>query len=95
VPVAGGEETEVLRAVISWGGWALAPSGIYFATSRRSVYTDVYTIQFLDLESGAATELFRREGSFSRLAVSPDEKWILFGEGPLPQAELMLMENFR
>ncbi len=27
--------------------------------------------------------------------VSPDEKWILFGEAPGRQSELMLMENFR
>jgi hypothetical protein len=29
------------------------------------------------------------------LALSPDEKWILFGEAPGNQSELMPMENFR
>jgi hypothetical protein len=29
------------------------------------------------------------------LAVSPDEKWILFSEMPFAQSELMLVENFR
>lgn len=29
------------------------------------------------------------------MTVSPDEKWILLGEAPAWQSELMLMENFR
>jgi hypothetical protein len=29
------------------------------------------------------------------LAVSPDEAWILYGQMPAWESELMLMENFR
>jgi serine/threonine protein kinase len=34
-------------------------------------------------------------GQGTTLAVSPDEKWLLFSESGLWQADLMLMENFR
>jgi hypothetical protein len=50
------------------------------------------------LSSGRTTPLYRTQGAASghlSLAVSPDEKWILFSEAPAWQSELMLMENFR
>ena len=61
--------------------------------SRR----EEFEVQYLDFNSGRATPLFGRKGITIHwsLAVSPDEKWILFGEGPGWQSELMLMENFR
>ena len=56
-----------------------------------------FEVQYLDFGSGRATPLFRKEGvaSYLSLTVSPDEQWILFGEAPAWQSELMLMENFR
>ena len=58
---------------------------------------DEFTIQYLDFASGRTTLLYRTAGvtSHRTLAVSPDEKWMLFGETPGWQSELMLMENFR
>jgi hypothetical protein len=55
-----------------------------------------FTIQYLDFGSGRATPLFRKEGVLNHLslAVSPDEKWLLYGEVPGWESELMLMENF-
>ena len=46
---------------------------------------------------GQVTELRRDEGPFSRwmLEVSPDEEWILYGQMPAWESELMLVENFR
>jgi Tol biopolymer transport system component len=97
VPVAGGEEAEVLRAVTSPRTWALTRSGIYFATEQSSARTQDYAIQFYDFESGDVTELSRKVGPFDHflLAVSPDEKWVLYSERPTAQSELMLVENFR
>ena len=46
------------------------------------------TEEILDLRTASLS------GHFS-LTVSPDEKWILVGEVPGWQSELMLMENFR
>jgi Tol biopolymer transport system component len=97
VPVDGGEETEVLAGPVTQGDWALERSGIYFSSSRTRLGREAWVLQFLDLESGRITELFRRDGlSFHwGLAVSPDEEWILYGEQAKPTSELMLMENFR
>jgi len=87
----------VLRTAICARSWALSRSGIYFATCEGSGRTQDYTIHFQDLESGEVTDLFRKQGPYghAHLAVSPDERWILYREQPLPQSELMLVENFR
>ena len=98
VVLAGGGESEVVKAPVAWGDWALGRRGLYYATGQGvSARRGVFTIQFLDFESGKTTPLFRSEGIANHfsMAVSPDEKWILFGEAPGWQSELMLMENFR
>ena len=100
VPPDGGDEAEVVPGPIAAPvGWALSPSGVYFATKRReSVLREEYTILHLDLESGQVTQLVRREGDLDhfrvRLAVSPGEEWILFGEAGTWESDLVLVENF-
>jgi Tol biopolymer transport system component/serine/threonine protein kinase len=97
VPVTGGEETEVVRRSIWWGDWALARSGIYFATHRSQVRREEYSIEFFDFASSEVTEVFREAGPLHHLwlAVSPDESWLLYSANPPWQSELMLVENFR
>jgi Tol biopolymer transport system component len=98
VPVSGGEETEVVREPVYWSDWDLGESGIYFATlGEEAEAGQDYSIQFLDFDSGQVTEVFRKKGEFGHawLAVSPDEEWILFSEGPFGSSELILVENFR
>jgi hypothetical protein len=99
VPLSGGDESEVVRGPIGWQDWALGRRGLYYTTARDVVALrrQEFTIQYLDSGSGKATTLFRKEGVVGHLslALSPDEKWILFGEVPGWQSELMLMENFR
>jgi Tol biopolymer transport system component len=99
VPVSGGDESEVVTGRVVWQNWALARRGLYYATVRAQVRLrrQEFTIQYLDFGSGRTTPLFRRAGvgGHRSLAVSPDEKWILFGENQGWQSELMLMENFR
>jgi hypothetical protein len=99
LPVGGGEEIEVVGERVDAFSWALSRAGIYFATARETVRRrgEEYTIHVLDFASGRVTELRRDEGPFSRwcLAVSPDEKWILYGEMPAWESELMLAEDFR
>ena len=96
VPSGGGEESEVVKGPVVWGDWALTRRGLYYAISRDQVRRQQFTIQHLDLGSGRTSLLYRREGLFFHLylTVSPDEKWLLFGEAPAPQSELRLMENF-
>jgi len=98
VPVEGGEDVEVVAGRIgSASDWAVAPDCLYFAEEGPSPRGEEYSIQYLELESGRTTEVFREEGpSFHRgLAVSPDEEWILYVAYPPGRSELMLVENFR
>jgi hypothetical protein len=97
VPLGGGDESEVVKGPVTWADWALARRGLYYVTSRAQVRRQEYTIQYLDFSSSRTAPLYRKEGAFFHfcLTVSPDEKWLLFGEAPLQQSELMLMENFR
>jgi Tol biopolymer transport system component len=97
VPADGGDETSVLRGLGSLRGWDLTPTGIYYATSRQvELAREHYMVRFFDFATGRSETLFRKEGPFGHwsLAVSPDEKWILFGEQPAAQSELMIV-NFR
>jgi Tol biopolymer transport system component/predicted Ser/Thr protein kinase len=99
VPVAGGEETEIVPIGTLSGlfGMAVAREGLYYSRKRQEEGQGVFTVEYLDFASGHVTEVLRREGPAgqSGLAVSPDEKWILFSESPPEEAELMLVENFR
>jgi Tol biopolymer transport system component len=108
VPASGGEETELLPGPVFWSDWALSRSGIYFLTvapppvrsggmSWGGARSFEYMIRYLDFETGRVTNLYRDKGPFLRgwLAVSPDEKWLLYGEWPPATSELMLVESFR
>jgi Tol biopolymer transport system component len=97
VPLSGGDESEVVKGPVAWEDWALTRRGLYYATSRTQARREEFTIQYLDFSSGRTAPLYRKEGAAFHLSltVSPDEKWILFGEAPGQQSELMLMENFR
>ena len=97
VPLSGGDESEIVKGPVDWVNWAVTRQGLYYATRRSRVRREEFEVQHLDFRSGRTVSLYRREGAFFQLylTVSPDEKWILFGEARLPQSELMLMENFR
>ena len=100
-PLSGGDEAEVLKEPVSWADWALTRRGLYYATARYAATASEraeFKIQYLDFRSGRATLLFRKDvgdSGYQSLALSPDEKWILFGEAAGGDSELMLMENFR
>jgi hypothetical protein len=68
---------------------------LYYATEGGR--PNEVSIRYLGFSSGRTTLLYRKEGAYGHcaLAVSPDEKWILFTEAPGQQSEPMLMENFR
>jgi Tol biopolymer transport system component len=102
VPLSGGDESEIVKGPVDWENWALTGRGLYYATVRHvTVGPDLseFTIQYLDFSSGRTALLYRKDAEhfgYLSMTVSPDEKWILFGETPAAaQYELMLMENFR
>jgi Tol biopolymer transport system component len=93
VPVNGGEETEVVKGPLRTDkDWAVARDGLYYATSGPERQA---TVEFLDVGSGRVSEILRAKDYGFALAVSPDEKWILYGKRSQGTSELMLVENFR
>ena len=106
VPVGGGEEALVLLVPgLAWRGLSVSRSGVYYSFwHRRREYTlrtqgrgSEYSIHFLDFESGQEMKLFEEEdfAATMDLAASPDDRWILTAQSPVPVSELMLVENFR
>jgi Tol biopolymer transport system component len=98
MPTSGGEATELVPGRVSWFQWGLSRSGLYFHDTlpgERGV--PEHLIRYLDFASGRVSDVHRKEGRFGRLwlAVSPDEKWVLYAENPPATSELMLVENFR
>lgn len=99
MPLPVGDESEVAKGPADWESWSLGRRGLYYATRRsQGAYRrQEFEVQYLDFSSGRTKRVYRKEGAFGHhtLPVSPDEKWLLFGEAPLGQSEVMLIENFR
>ena len=100
VPLAGGDESEVVKGPVGWEDWALGRRGLYYATVRHlvvsppaGVHDPVPGLQLRPYDAALSKDAGTT--THRSLTVSPDEKWILFGEAPGWQSELMLMENFR
>jgi len=94
IPVQGGTEVRVLKSLV-YNSFALTARGLYFLEGSES--SDLNPrLKFLDPATQAVTLItavpFPTRGEF---AVSPDEKWILFGKVDRVASELMLVENFR
>jgi hypothetical protein len=96
-PADGEEESEVLAEPVGGVASAHPRSGVYLAKSQPLTRGQRWAIQFLDVDSGQLTEVFRKDGPFyhGRPDVSADEEWILYSESPAPTSELMLVENLR
>jgi Tol biopolymer transport system component/DNA-binding winged helix-turn-helix (wHTH) protein len=94
VPAAGGEGVKVLDSTECFAGWAVARQGIYFfgpADARGR--SDLCLYRFA---TGKTTKLVMIEQNLNyRIAVSPDERTILYGQFDQAGSDLMLVENFR
>jgi Tol biopolymer transport system component len=92
IPSAGGEETKVLDLGPSDLDIELVEDGVYFMRSGKQVSGD--SLQFLNTTTGK-TELI---ASFSKptwvFSVSPDRRWIVYGQLDQSGSDLMLVENF-
>jgi hypothetical protein len=95
----GGEETEVLKS-ISWFGFALGRKGIYYF---REAYRDAtegnawLQLQYLPFDGGkpATITAVKADLLYASVSVSPDERFILYGQDDQSGSDLMLVENFR
>jgi Tol biopolymer transport system component/DNA-binding winged helix-turn-helix (wHTH) protein len=95
MPLAGGEETQILEEVrgASWPNWAVTSAGIYFLRFDKSPRV---TIQFLDFATRKTTPLWTldKEPGWG-LSMSRDGKSILYVQGEFAESNIMLVKNFR
>jgi len=90
-PVAGAEERRAVDAV-SRTEYVVREDGIYYFTD---VGGRTSSLRFLDLATGRSRELAVVDHAGAGLTVSPDGKTVLYGVRKPPNADLMLIENFR
>jgi Tol biopolymer transport system component/predicted Ser/Thr protein kinase len=94
MPIDGGRGIKILEGLKSYIDLAIVDSGVYFVPVPKP--TAGSTIQFLSF----ATNRIRPAASVEKplccgLAVSPDGKWILYGQLDQAGSEVVLVENFR
>lgn len=96
IPADGGEEILVLDYLRAGflRYWTVTGDGIYFGT--RSTASP--TIQFFDFASGQLSEVIKLDKSLlvgnSGLAVSPDERWLLYAQIDQSGSDIMVINNF-
>jgi eukaryotic-like serine/threonine-protein kinase len=94
IPKEGGKGSKVLEGLSQYQALAIVDSGLYFVPDRNTPGDS--SIQFLSFATHNIRDIATFERSpFSGLAVSPDGKWILYGQEQQSGSELMLVENFR
>jgi len=99
MPLNGGEETRILDqpgGYVEWCNWVLVKDGIYFLDWGSESAGRKPSIQFFDFTSRQKILIFTLDRSPSYgLAISPDEKSILFSQTKLSESHIMLVKNFR
>ncbi|MFL6374991.1 MAG: hypothetical protein ACJ73D_10015, partial [Pyrinomonadaceae bacterium] len=94
----GGEETRLFDLPVDGGNWCVSQQGIYCLTYAPGQL--LYTLGFFDLVTRQMTQIKTLEGPkgtffLSGMTVSPDEKWVVYGQRDKLGFDLMLVENFR
>jgi Tol biopolymer transport system component/DNA-binding winged helix-turn-helix (wHTH) protein len=94
VPAAGGEEVKVIDSTHTNAGWTVGKQGIYFFTPPDGQgRSDLCLYRFA---TGKTAKIMTIERElWYRIAVSPDERTILYGQFDQTGSDLMLVENFR
>ncbi len=93
MPVAGGEEREVLPSLMSRHNFSVTPSGIYFSPVQENDTGSIWLYGF-------ASQLARQIATIQKplglgLSASPDGKFVLFTAGEVGGSDLMMIENLR
>ena len=93
-PAAGGEEVKVLDSTHPYGGWTVGKQGIYFFTTPDGQgRSDICLYKFATGKIGKILTIERNVGY--RIAVSPDDRAILYAQYDQEGSDIMLVENFR
>jgi hypothetical protein len=89
IPAEGGEEQEVVaHDLANWGSYGLTAKGVYFVTKELS-------LQFLDAATGKVTTLASVPSPTWGLSVSPDDRYVVWGQNDRNTTDLMLVEGYR
>ena len=84
----------VVDSVHNAAGWTVGKAGIYFFTSPDAEGRS--EIRLYRLAIGKTTRILTIDRNVGyRIAVSPDERTILYGQYDQSGSDLMLLENFR
>jgi hypothetical protein len=95
-PINGGEEVELISSLDAgyWGYWAVVENGIYYLDT-----TTKPGIAFFDITTHRITQMFNLESRPARedtgLAVSPDQRTILYTQLDASNSDILLVENFQ
>jgi len=95
-PINGGEEVELISSLDAgyWGYWAVVENGIYYLNT-----TTKPGIAFFDITTHRITQMFNLESRPARedtgLAVSPDQRTILYTQLDASNSDILLVENFQ
>jgi Tol biopolymer transport system component len=95
VPVGSNDERQILESV-RWNGFTVTKRGIYFVPKPHPDGSSF--IQFFDFATRASSTIAQIEQPFPTsfgMAVSPDERYILYTQTDQAGSDLMLIENFR
>jgi len=94
LPLAGGEESQVLPAVAGPGAYAPGKEGIYFIRpTHRGSEEELACLRYSTSQITSVVTIPRKSGF--GLALSPDERLILYTQTDQVGSDLMLVENFR
>ena len=94
VPEEGGEEVQVLDALLSFNPFTVADAGMYYIPGRRSGGPN--KIMFYSFEDGSKHLVYTSEKTLSSgVAVSRDERTLFFSQVDRDESDLMLVESFR
>lgn len=86
MPVGGGEEKQIANSIFR-SNYAITSKGAYLMSGPA--------IDLLNPETGQRKTLFKTKNPDLGLAVSPDERYLLWYQVDTIGSDLMLVENFR
>ncbi len=93
VPVDGGAETALVTTPTSWT-FAVAKDGLYFVNFGNTPQTP--SIEFLEFSTGKRSPIVKLDkAAWLGLALSPDEKYLLYSVVDSVKSNLMLVDKFQ
>jgi Tol biopolymer transport system component len=95
VPISSGKEIRVMESVPDFLNYVVANGGVYFLDGKYETNAPA-SIDFFDFASGKTKLVIKTGKPISiGLAVSRDQRWLLFTEVEYLGSDLMLVDNFR